>query len=79
MLWKCEFAEKVRRSVDRFSSVWPLKAFVVVMRMKGFCKMKKICGNENSGWKRMLLAIIQDFCEVRVSILVGKMKFVLYL
>ena len=33
----------------------------------------------NSDWKRMLLAIILDYCEGSVSILVGKLKIVLYL
>ena len=33
----------------------------------------------NSDWKRMLLAIILDSCEGSVSILVGKLKIVLYL
>lgn len=28
----------------------------------------------NSDWKRMLLAIILDYCEGSVSILVGKLK-----
>ena len=60
-----------------------MKAVLFVMRMKGFCKKNvffavMMC-DVNSDWKRMLLAIILDFCEGGVSILVGKLKIVLYL
>ena len=76
-------SEKVRWRGGRFSALWPLKAVLFVMRMKGFCKMNVFFAvmrcDVNSDWKRMLLAIILDYCEGSVSILVGKLKIVLYL
>ena len=37
-------SEKVRWRGGRFSALWPLKAVLFVMRMKGFCKMSGIVG-----------------------------------
>ena len=75
-------SEKVRWRGGRFSALRPLKAVLFVMRMKGFCKMNVFFAvmrcDVNSDWKRMLLAIILDYCEGSVSILVGKLKIVLY-
>lgn len=62
-------SEKVRWRGGRFSALWPLKAVLFVMRMKGFCKMNVFFAvmrcDVNSDWKRMLLAIILDYCEGR--------------